>query len=145
VFQQGHLSGPLNFTPSPIAVSMPVLVLCVAYGLSMDYEVFVLSRIKETYEATGDPRGAVRIGLGMSGSIVSAAAVILAITFFSTAMSGVSVAKLFGIGAGLAIVVDATLIRGVLVPIFLRLTGRAAWWSPAGMRRLSDRIGLGHH
>ncbi|MEV0839479.1 MMPL family transporter [Actinocatenispora sera] len=145
VFQQGHLSGPLNFTPSPIAVSMPVLVLCVAYGLSMDYEVFVLSRIKETYEATGDPRGAVRVGLGMSGSIVSAAAVILAITFFSTAMSGVSVAKLFGIGAGLAIVVDATLIRGVLVPIFLRLTGRAAWWSPAGMRRLSDRIGLGHH
>ncbi len=145
IFQQGHLSGPLDFTRSPIAVSMPVLVLCVAYGLSMDYEVFVLSRIKETYDQTGDPRGAVRVGLGIGGPIVAAAAVILAITFFSTAISGVSVAKLFGIGAGLAIIVDSTLTRGVLVPVFLRLTGRAAWWSPRWMKRINSRIGLGHH
>ncbi len=145
IFQQGHLSGPLDFTRSPIAVSMPVLVLCVAYGLSMDYEVFVLSRIKETYDQTGDPRGAVRVGLGIGGPIVAAAAVILAITFFSTAISGVSVAKLFGIGAGLAIIVDSTLTRGVLVPVFLRLTGRAAWWSPRWMKRINARIGLGHH
>jgi putative drug exporter of the RND superfamily len=134
VFQDGHLSGLLGFTPSPITVTIPPLLLCIAYGLSMDYEVFVLSRIRESYLAGADPRLAVRRGLGGSGPVISAAAAVLAVSFFSTAISGVSMAKLFGLGTGLAIILDALLIRGVLVPAFLRLVGRAAWWAPGPLR-----------
>ncbi|MEY9872144.1 RND superfamily putative drug exporter [Streptacidiphilus sp. MAP12-33] len=147
VFQDGHLAGLLDVTPAPIAVTMPVLLLCVAYALSMDYEMFVLSRIKERYGRTGDPYLSVREGLGGSGPVITAAAAILAVSFFSTAISGVSLAKLFGIGTGLAVILDALLVRGVLVPAFLRLTGPAAWWAPAPMRRLARRFSgaVGEH
>ncbi|GIG59609.1 membrane protein [Longispora fulva] len=144
VFQDGHLARQLDFTASPVAVTIPVLLCCVAYALSMDYEVFVLSRIKESYAATNDPRLSVRRGLGGSGPIISAAAAILAVSFFSTAISGVSLAKLFGIGTGLAVIIDAILIRGVLVPAFLRIFGHSAWWAPGWLRRLSSRVELNH-
>ncbi|MFE0462372.1 MMPL family transporter [Kitasatospora sp. NPDC058965] len=147
VFQHGHLADLFGVTPAPIAVTIPVLLLCIAYALSMDYEMFVLSRIKERWTATGDPVASVRDGLGGSGPIITAAAAILAVSFFSTAISGVSLAKLFGLGTGLAVILDAVVIRGVLVPAFLKLFGSAAWWAPGPMKRLTDRISgaVGEH
>jgi RND superfamily putative drug exporter len=112
----------------------------------MDYEMFLISRVKEAYEQTGNPVQAMREGLGKVGSIVSAAAVILAVTFFATAISGVSVAKVFGLGAGLAIILDATIIRGLLVPVFIRVMGRGAFWAPAWVKRINAKFAssIGH-
>jgi putative drug exporter of the RND superfamily len=143
VFQDGHLAGLLGFTATgTIDTSMPVLLFCIAFGLSMDYEVFLLSRIKEEYDRTGDTVAAVAAGLERTGRIVTTAAALLAIVFIAFATSEVSFLKLFGIGTALAILVDATLIRALLVPAFMRLAGRANWWAPAPLRRLHDRIGL---
>jgi RND superfamily putative drug exporter len=143
VFQEGHLSGLLGFTPTgTIDTSMPVLLSCIAFGLSMDYEVFLLSRIKEEYDRTGDTVSSVAIGLERSGRIVTTLAALLAIVFAAFATSQVTFLKLFGIGAALAIVVDATLIRALLVPAFMRLAGRANWWAPRPLRLLHDRVGL---
>jgi RND superfamily putative drug exporter len=143
VFQEGHLSGLLGFTPTgTIDTSMPVLLSCIAFGLSMDYEVFLLSRIKEEHDRTGDTVSAVAIGLERSGRIVTTLAALLAIVFIAFATSQVTFLKLFGLGTALAIVVDATLIRALLVPAFMRLAGQANWWAPRPLRRLHDRIGL---
>jgi putative drug exporter of the RND superfamily len=143
VFQDGHLAGLLGFTPTgTIDTSMPVLLFCIAFGLSMDYEVFLLSRIKEEHDRTGDTVAAVALGLERTGRIVTTAAALLAIVFVAFATSQVSFLKLFGIGTALAILVDATLIRALLVPAFMRLAGRANWWAPAPLRRLHARFGL---
>jgi putative drug exporter of the RND superfamily len=143
VFQEGHLSGLLGFTPTgTIDTSMPVLLSCIAFGLSMDYEVFLLSRIKEEHDRSGDTVSSVAIGLERSGRIVTTLAALLAIVFAAFATSQVTFLKLFGIGAALAIVVDATLIRALLVPAFMRLAGRANWWAPRPLRLLHDRVGL---
>jgi RND superfamily putative drug exporter len=142
IFQYGHLSGLLAFTPLPTSTTMPLLLFCIAFGLSMDYEVFMLSRIKELHDAGESNTEAVAGGLARTGRIVTTAAALLAVTFFAFATSKVSFIQMFGIGTGLAILVDATLIRGVLVPAFMRLAGDANWWSPRALRRLHDRIGL---
>src|ERR671913_11777 len=143
VFQDGHLAGVLGFTPTgTIDTSMPVLLFCIAFGLSMDYEVFLLSRIKEEYDRTGDTVASVAAGLERTGRIVTTAAALLAIVFIAFATSQVSFLKLFGIGTALAILVDATLIRALLVPAFMRLAGQANWWAPAPLRRLHARVGL---
>jgi len=143
IFQEGHLSGFLGFTPTgTIDTSMPVLLFCIAFGLSMDYEVFLLSRIKEEYDRSGDTRSAVAAGLERTGRIVTAAAALLAVVFLAFATSRVSFLQLFGLGTALAIVVDATLIRALLVPAFMRLAGRANWWAPAPLGRFYDRFGL---
>ena len=143
VFQDGHLAGVLGFTPTgTIDTSMPVLLFCIAFGLSMDYEVFLLSRIKEEYDRTGDTVASVAAGLERTGPIVTTAAALLAIVFIAFATSQVSFLKLFGIGTALAILVDATLIRALLVPAFMRLAGQANWWAPAPLRRLHARVGL---
>ncbi len=143
IFQDGHLSGPLNFTPTgSLNVTMPILMFCIAFGLSMDYEVFLLSRIKEEHDATGDNTHSVAVGLERTGRIVTAAAVLLAVTFLAFGTSGISFIEMFGLGLALAIVMDATLIRGVLVPAFMRLAGEANWWAPAWMRRIHDRVGI---
>jgi RND superfamily putative drug exporter len=142
VFQEGWLSDFLGFTPMPLDTSMLMLLFCIAFGLSMDYEVFVLSRIKEGHDLGLDRRASVVDGLSHTGRIVSTAAVLIAVNFFAFGTGGVSFIQMFGIGTGLAIVIDATLIRGVLVPAGMRLLGRAAWWSPRPLRKLHDRIGL---
>ncbi|HEY6707591.1 MAG TPA: MMPL family transporter [Actinomycetota bacterium] len=143
IFQDGHLAGVLGFTPTgTIDTSMPVLLFCIAFGLSMDYEVFLLSRIKEEYDRTGETVASVAAGLERTGRIVTTAAALLAIVFVAFATSEVSFLKLFGIGTALAILVDATLIRALLVPAFMRLAGRANWWAPAPLRRLHARVGL---
>lgn len=141
IFQDGHLSGLLGFTPTPISTTMPLLLFCIAFGLSMDYEVIVLSRIKEFHDAGATNEEAVVGGLARSGRIVTTAAALLAITFFAFGLSKVSFIQMFGIGTAIAIVVDATLIRGVVVPSFMRLAGDANWWAPPQLRRLHRRIG----
>ena len=142
IFQEGHLSGALHFTALPVDTNMLVLLFCIAFGLSMDYEVIVLSRIKELHDQGRDNRTAVTDGLTRSGRIVTTAAALIAVTFFANVTSTVSFLQLFGLGAGLAVIIDATLVRAVLVPACQRILGRAAWYAPAPLRRLNTRIGL---
>jgi len=142
IFQEGHLSGPLHFTALPLDTSMMVLLFCIVFGLSMDYEVIVLSRIKEQHDQGRDNRTAVTDGLTHSGRIVTTAAALIAVTLFALGTATVSFLQLFGIGAGFALIIDATLVRAVLMPAFLRILGRAAWYAPAPLRRLQTRIGL---
>jgi RND superfamily putative drug exporter len=142
IFQSGHLAGLLGVTPRPMDMSMTVLLFCIAFGLSMDYEVFVLSRIKEMHDRGVAPAEAVPAGLARSGRIVSTAAVLLAVSFFAFGTSTVSFLQMFGLGAGLAILIDATLIRGVLVPATMRVLGRLAWYSPGPLRRVYHRVAL---
>ena len=142
IFQYGHLSGVLHFTATPTSTSMPVLLFCIAFGLSMDYEVFLMSRIKELHDAGSDNADAVTHGLARTGRIVSTAAALLAVSFFAFGTSHVNFIQLFGLGTGLAILIDATLVRGVLVPAFMRVLGENSWYAPAPLRRLHQRIGL---
>jgi len=143
IFQDGHGAGILDFTATgTLDTSTPILMFCIAFGLSMDYEVFLLSRIKEEHDRTGDNTASVAMGLERTGRIVTAAAVLLSVTFLAFATSDISFIKLFGLGLALAIVMDATVVRGLLVPAFMRLAGEANWWAPAWMRRLHDRIGF---
>ena len=142
VFQSGHLAGLLDFTARPLDTSMPVLLFCVAFGLSMDYEIFVLSRIKEAHDKGVPDAEAVVAGIGRTGRIVTTAAGLLAVSFLAFGTSKVSFIQFFGIGTALAIVLDATLVRGVLVPAFMRLAGRANWWAPKSLRRAHSKIGI---
>jgi RND superfamily putative drug exporter len=142
VFQEGHFSGVLGFTPTPTSTTMPLLLFCIAFGLSMDYEVFMLSRIKELHDAGESNNDAVADGLARTGRIVTTAAAILAVTFIAFGLSKVSFIKMFGLATALAIVMDATLVRGVLVPAFMRLAGPANWWAPGPFRRFQHRLGF---
>ncbi|MET8684619.1 MMPL family transporter [Streptomyces sp. NPDC004732] len=142
IFQDGNLSGVLGFTAQPMETSMTVLMFCVAFGLSMDYEVFVTSRIKELHELGEDNESAVVGGLGHTGRIVSAAAALIAVSFFAFGTAEISFMQLFGLGSGLAILIDAIAVRGILVPAAMRLLGRSAWYAPGPLRRFHDRFGL---
>jgi RND superfamily putative drug exporter len=144
IFQEGNLSSILDFTATgTIEVTSPILMFCIAFGLSMDYEVFLLSRIKEEYERTGENTHSVALGLERTGRIVTAAAALLSVVFIAFATSGVTFIKLMGIGLTIAVIVDATLVRATLVPAFMRLAGRANWWAPRWMRTVYDRFGMG--
>ncbi|WP_274564119.1 MMPL family transporter [Streptomyces spiramyceticus] len=142
IFQDGHLASLLGFTPQPMDTSMTVLLFCVAFGLSMDYEVFVTSRMKELHDAGADRTKTVTQGLARTGRIVSMAAGLLAVSFFAFGTSEISFLQMFGIGSGLAIVIDAVAVRGVLVPAAMRVLGRHAWYAPGSLRRLHARVGL---
>ena len=148
VFQEGHFGAlfPDLTTTGYLVPTMPPLMFCVAFGLSMDYEVFLLSRIRESWLESGrtsaDNTRAVALGLGRTGRIVTAAALLMAIVFAAIANGRVSFMMLFGTGLTLAVIMDATVVRGILVPAFMRLAGRWNWWSPRPLARLHDRIGL---
>jgi RND superfamily putative drug exporter len=143
IFQEGHGAGLLDFTAvGALDTSTPILMFCIAFGLSMDYEVFLLSRIKEEHDRTGDNTHSVAAGLERTGRLVTAASALLAITFIAFSTSGISFIKLFGVGLAVAVVMDATIVRGLLVPSFMRLAGELNWWAPAPLRRLHRRIGL---
>lgn len=145
-FQEGHLAGLLDFTATGTTeISIPVLLFFLAFGLSMDYEVFLLSRIKEEYDRTGDNTAAVAAGLQRTGPIITAAAVLIAVVFAGLVTSSISVVKLLGLGLALAIIMDATVVRAVLVPAFMRLGGRANWWAPRPIRWLHRRFGIRGH
>ncbi len=141
IFQDGHLSGVLNFTSTGILdISSPILMFCIAFGLSMDFEVFMLSRIKEEYDKTGDNEHSVAVGLERTGRIVTAAAVLISVTFLLFGTSQIRFIKLFGIGMALAVLMDAFVIRGTLVPAFMRLAGKANWWLPSFLKPVYARL-----
>ncbi|MTD15856.1 MMPL family transporter [Nakamurella sp. YIM 132087] len=142
VFADGHLIELFGATARPMDASMTVLLFCIAFGLSMDYEVFLISRITELHDHGADLRTAVTEGLARTGRLVTSAALLLAVSFFAFTSSSVSMLQLFGLGAGLAVIIDATLIRGVLVPAAMRLLGPANFWAPAPLRRLHGRFAL---
>lgn len=142
-FQEGHLHQPLHFTVTgALDVATPVLMFCVAFGLSMDYEVFVLSRIHEEWRRTRDNTQAVAAGLQHTGGLVTAGALLMSIVFVSSATSEVTTLKMMGVGLALAVLMDAALIRTVLVPALMRLAGDYNWWAPTALRRLHARFGL---
>ncbi len=131
IFQEGHLSGLLGFTPTGALVdTMPVLMFCVAFGLSMDYEVFLVSRMKERRDAGATNDEAVAGGLQSTGRIITAAALLMSIVFFGLVTSGIAFMKLFAVGLTFAVLLDAFVIRGMLVPAAMKLAGEAAWWAP---------------
>jgi trehalose monomycolate/heme transporter len=143
IFQQGHLSGLLNFTPTgTIDPTMPILMLAIIFGLSMDYEVFLLSRVRERYDVTGDNTAAVAGGLQRTGGIITSLALLLVIVVGAFSASGITFIKLMGVGMIIALVVDATIIRVLLVPATMRLLGPANWWAPRPLRRLYARYGI---
>ncbi|RKS76903.1 RND superfamily putative drug exporter [Actinomadura pelletieri DSM 43383] len=143
VFQDGNLSGTLGFTATgSLEPSIPILMFCVAFGLSMDYEIFMVSRIKEEYDRTGDNARSVAVGLQRGAPLITTAAAILAVSFASYATSGVVFLKMLGIGMALAVLLDATLIRALLVPAAMRLAGRANWWAPGPLRRVHARLAV---
>lgn len=142
IFQDGNLASLLGVTPQPMEASMTVLMFVIAFGLSMDYEVFVTSRIKELHDHGEDNESAVTNGLGHTGRIVTAAACLLAVSFFAFGTAKVSFMQMFGLGSGLAILIDAVAVRGVLVPAAMRLLGRSAWYAPPFLRTFHNRYGI---
>jgi len=143
VFQDGRFTDLLGYTPTGfIDTFTPILMFCIAFGLSMDYEVFLLSRIKEEYDYDHDNERAVAVGLGKTGGIVTTAALVLTIVFLGLTASEVFQVKLLGLGLSLAVLVDAFVIRATLVPAFMRLAGRFNWWAPRPVRRWYLRAGI---
>ncbi len=143
IFQEGHLSGLLRFTPTgTIDPSMPILMLAIIFGLSMDYEVFLLSRIRERYDVTGDNTAAVASGLQRTGGLITSLAFLLVIVVGAFSASGITFIKLMGVGMIVALVVNATIVRVLLVPATMRLLGRANWWAPGPLRRVYRTYGI---
>jgi RND superfamily putative drug exporter len=143
VFQEGHLSGLLGFdSPGMVDITVPVLIFVFAFGLSMDYEVFLLSRIKEAWDQTGDNDLAVALGLQRTGRIVTSAAALIVVVFLGFAAGELLTIKEVGLGMAIAVVLDATVVRMLLVPATMKLMGRWNWWAPPALRRLHDRWGL---
>jgi RND superfamily putative drug exporter len=143
VFQQGHLAGWFGTTRLDAThVSVPVLVGAIAFGLSVDYEVFLLSRIRERWLATGDNHAAVAQGLQHTGRIITSAALLLAIVFAGFLVAGFVPVQAIGLGLTLAVALDVTVVRLLLVPATMTLAGRYNWWAPGPLRRLHARLGL---
>ncbi|OFJ51964.1 MMPL family transporter [Mycolicibacterium grossiae] len=156
IFQEGHL-GALGTTPTgTLVANMPVLLFCIAFGLSMDYEVFLVARIRENWLTLRADRGAgsryrgaradndeaVALGLARTGRVITAAALVMSISFAALIAAEVSFMRMFGVGLTLAVLVDATLVRMLLVPSFMHVMGGWNWWAPAPLVRLHERIGI---
>ncbi|MGY1601597.1 MMPL family transporter [Geodermatophilus sp. SYSU D00815] len=143
IFQDGNLSGLLDFEPTGfLEATQPILVLAIVFGLSMDYEVFLMSRIREQYDLTGDNARAVATGLQRTGGIITSAALLLIVVIGAFSLSGITFIKMIGVAMLIAIVVDATVVRTLLVPATMRLLGDANWWAPGPLRRLYARYGI---
>jgi RND superfamily putative drug exporter len=142
IFQQGHLSGLLNFTPQSIDPTIPVILFSLVFGMSMDYEVLLVSRIQEEYRRTGDNRLAVAEGLQRSGRLISGAAAIMVAVFLAFALAQVLLIKSIGLGLAIAVAIDATLVRMLLVPAVMRLLGDLNWWAPRPLAWLHSVAGL---
>ena len=143
IFQQGHLSGLLGFTPQSIDPSIPVILFSIVFGMSMDYEVLLVSRIHEEYVQTGDNTRAVADGLERSGRLITGAAAVMVAVFMAFGLAEVVIIKAIGIGLAIAVAIDATIVRALLVPAVMRLLGDLNWWAPHPLRWLHERAGLG--
>jgi RND superfamily putative drug exporter len=146
VFQDGHLGALGTTATGTLVANLPVLMFCIAFGLSMDYEVFLLSRIREYWLDSGrtarDSDESVALGLARTGRVVTAAALLMTISFAALLTAQVSFVKMLGLGLAIAVLVDATVVRTLLLPALMRLLGRLNWWAPAPLARLHQRIGL---
>jgi RND superfamily putative drug exporter len=146
IFQDGHL-GALGTTPTgTLVANIPVLLFCIAFGLSMDYEVFLVARVREFWLASGRTRAdsdeSVARGIAHTGRIITAAALIMSISFAALIAAQVTVMRMFGLGLTLAILVDATLVRMVLVPAFMHVMGQWIWWAPRWLVSVHRRLGF---
>jgi RND superfamily putative drug exporter len=143
IFQDGNLSELLGFQAGgTVIASTPVIMFAILFGLSMDYEVLLLSRIRERYVATGDNNRSVAEGIGVTGGIITGAALIMVGVFGAFALGDVVMIKALGFAMALAVLVDATIVRGILVPAFMRVMGSLNWWAPRGLQRAVARLGL---
>jgi uncharacterized membrane protein YdfJ with MMPL/SSD domain len=143
IFQDGRLEGLLDFSsPGAIEQTMPILLFAVAFGLSTDYAVFLLSRIKEARDNGASDSESVAIGLERTGRIVTAAALLFAVAMGAFATSQIIFIKENGVGTALAVLIDATIIRALLVPSLMELLGKWNWWAPAPLRKLHERFGV---
>ena len=145
IFQDGNLSGILGFSSPGFTIAIvPILMFSIIFGLSMDYEVLLLSRIQEAYRKTGDTRQAVVEGLARTGRVITGAAVIMVAVFAAFGMADLIVIKSLGIGMAIAVLLDATIIRALLVPATMRLLGDRAWWAPSRLAWITERLGFSH-
>jgi RND superfamily putative drug exporter len=146
VFQDGHLGALGTTTNGTLVANVPVLLFCIAFGLSMDYEVFLLSRIREYWldssRTARDSDESVALGLARTGRVITAAALLMTISFAALLTAHVSFVKMLGLGLAIAVLVDATVVRTLLLPALMRMLGRLNWWAPAPLVRLHQRIGL---
>ena len=142
IFQDGHFAAQLGFTPGPIDPTLPVIMFCTVFGLSMDYEVLLLSRVQEEYFKDHNNTRAVAEGLERSGRLITGAAAIMVGVFAAFALADIVIIKAIGLGMALAVAIDATLVRALVVPATMRLLGDLNWWAPASLVRLQRRIGL---
>jgi trehalose monomycolate/heme transporter len=143
IFSEGHLADQLGFVSQGyLDATMPILMLAILFGLSMDYEVFLLSRIREQYDLTGDNDRAVVVGVQKTGRIITSAALLLAVVIGAFGLSGIVFMKMLGIGMLIALLIDATLVRAVLVPATMKLLGSWNWWAPGPMLRWWQRHGI---
>ncbi len=143
IFQQGHFSNVLGFTPQSLDPSVPVILFSIVFGLSMDYEVLLVSRMHEEYVRLGDNTAAVASGLERTGRLITGAAAIMFTVFMAFGLAEVVIIKAIGIGLAIAVAIDATIVRSLLVPAVMRLLGDANWWAPRPLRWMYDRIGIG--
>jgi RND superfamily putative drug exporter len=143
IFQQGHFSEQLGFTAQSIDPSVPVILFSIVFGMSMDYEVLLISRIQEEYRRTGDNEAGVAMGLEKSGRLITGAAAIMVAVFLAFGLSNFVIIKAIGIGLAVAIAIDATIVRILIVPSVMRILGRANWWAPRPLSWLHNRIGAG--
>jgi RND superfamily putative drug exporter len=145
IFQDGNLSNVLGFTsPGFTVAGNPIIMFSILFGLSMDYEVLLLSRIQEAYRRTGDNRASVAEGLSRTAGVITGAALIMVVVFSAFALAESITIKSIGVGMAIAVFIDATVIRVLLVPAAMRLMGRWNWWAPGPLGRLADRLGFSH-
>jgi RND superfamily putative drug exporter len=144
VFQEGHFESVLNFTGTgAIDATLPIIMFCTIFGVSMDYEVFLLTRMREAWLETHDNRLAVSFGLMKTGRIITSAALIIVIVAGSFALTSILITKAMGVGLAVAIALDATIIRILLVPATMRILGWVNWWMPKWLERVLPTIGEG--
>jgi RND superfamily putative drug exporter len=145
IFQEGHFSDALNFTPLGYTIAgNPIIMFSVIFGLSMDYEVLLLSRIQESYRRTGDNTASVAEGLAKTAGVITGAALIMVSVFAAFALADIITIKSIGVGMAIAVLLDATVIRVSLVPATMRLLGEWNWWAPGPLKRFADRLGFDH-
>jgi putative drug exporter of the RND superfamily len=143
IFQKGHLRGLLGFTPGPVEPSLPIVMFCAVFGLSMDYEVLLLTRMQEEYVRTGNNERAVAEGLARSARLITSAAAIMVVVFAAFSMAELVLLKAIGFGMAIAVALDATLVRVLVVPATMRLFGDLNWWAPAVLTKLWRKLPLG--
>ncbi|MGR8007773.1 MMPL family transporter [Streptomyces hypolithicus] len=143
IFQDGHLTDVIGFDPTGnIEPNMPIMLFALIFGLSMDYEVFLVSRIREQYDTLGEPTAAVATGLQSIGKLIVSAALLMCVPLAAMATSGVLTMKLFGVGMVIAILLDVAVVRILLVPAVMKLMGHASWWAPGPLQKLYARYGI---